>query len=335
MRREKSRDHLAKGVMGLVIFCFFILPEISGAEQEESVPPANSTLKLNSYVQVRHTHWDAGSDGFRIRRARFGFKGELLKNFNFNLQVDGTRSSILLDAAVEISSIPFATLSFGQFKVPFSLENLTPSSALDLVNRSQTVEELCPARDVGAAGRDIGVTASGKFSILEYTLGVFNGSGINRADTNDQKDIVGRLILRPFNSLAIGFSHYIGDQRPYASAVSVNRDRSGVDVFFSQGPVFIKGEYIFARDDQAERSGWYLRGGYFFIKEKLQGLVNYDSYDRDLDLAANRMDVLTLGVSWFFSRKTKLQVNYEHHRDEFAGTTDNVFLAQFQAYFEK
>jgi phosphate-selective porin OprO/OprP len=335
MKREKTWIHLAKGVTALILFCFFVLPGTAEADQEESVSPANSTLKLNGYVQVRYTHWDTGTDGFRIRRARFGFKGELLKNFNFKLQMDGTRSPVLLDAAVEISSIPYATLSFGQFKVPFSLDNLTSSSALDLVNRSQTVEELCPAQDIGSTGRDIGVTASGKFSILEYTLGVFNGSGINRVDTNDQKDIAGRLILRPFNSLAIGFSHYMGDQRPSASVVHVNRDRTGVDVFFSKGPAFIKGEYIFARDDQAESAGWYVRGGYSFVKEKLQALINYDSYDRDLDLAGNRIDVLTLGLNWFFSEKTKLQINYEHHRDEFAGTTDNVFLAQFQAYFEK
>jgi phosphate-selective porin OprO/OprP len=335
MRREKSWIHWAKGVTVLIIFCFFVLPGTAEAEQEESASPANSSLQLNGYVQVRYTHWDTGVDGFRVRRARFGFKGELLKNFNFKLQVDGTRSPILLDAAVEISSIPYATLSFGQFKVPFSLENLTSSSALDLVNRSQTVEELCPAQDIGSTGRDIGVTVSGKFSILEYTLGVFNGSGINRADMNDQKDIVGRLILRPFNSLAIGVSHYIGDQRLPASVVHVNRDRTGVDVFFSKGPAFIKGEYIFARNDQAEAAGWYVRGGYSFIKEKLQALINYDSYDRDLDLAGNRIDVLTLGLNWFFSQQTKLQINYEHHRYEFAGTTDNVFLAQFQAYFEK
>lgn len=321
--------------MGLIIFCFFVLPGISVAGQEESASPENSSVELNGYIQVRYTQWDSGSDGFRIRRARLGFKGEILKNINFKLQVDGTRWPILLDAAVEISSIPYAKLSFGQFKVPFSLENLTSSSALDLVNRTQTVEQLCPAQDIGSAGRDIGVTASGKFSILEYTVGVFNGSGINRADMNDQKDIVGRLILRPFNSLAIGVAHYIGDQRPVFGAAHVNRDRTGVDVFFSKGPALFKGEYIFARNDQAESAGWYVRGGYSFIKERLQALINYDSYDWDLDLAGNRMDVLTLGLNWFFSQKIKLQVNYEHHWDEFAGTTDNVFLAQFQAYFEK
>ena len=333
MRREKSRLHLAKEVMVLITFCFFVLPGTNEAKQEESVVSMSPSVKLNGYVQVRYTHWDAGTDGFRIRRARFGFKGELLKNFNFKFQVDGTRSPILLDAAVEISSIPYAALSFGQFKVPFSLDNLTSSSSLDLVNRSQTVEELCPAQDIGSTGRDIGVTASGKFSILEYSLGIFNGSGINRVDTNDQKDIVGRLILRPFNFLAIAVSHYIGDQRPMASAVSVNRDRTGVDVFFSKGPAFIKGEYIFARDDQAERSGWYVRGAYSFIPEKLQAVINYDSYDLDLDLAGNRIEVITLGVNWFFSQKTKLQVNYEHQKDELAGTTENIFLAQFQAGF--
>ncbi|MGD8536027.1 MAG: porin [Candidatus Aminicenantes bacterium] len=335
MTKEKS-GKMRKSVFLFVIFCLLSLVRPSVAGQEESVSPANLSIKLNGYVQVRYAHyWDTGANGFRIRRARFGFKGEFLKNFNVKLQVDGTRSPVLLDAAVEISSIPYATLSFGQFKVPFSLENLTSSSALDLVNRTQTVEQLCPGQDIGSSGRDIGVTVSGKFSILEYTLGVFNGSGINWIDMNDQKDIVGRLILRPFDSLALGVSHYMGDQRLFGGATHVNRDRTGVDVFFSKGPAFIKGEYFFARDDQFERSGWYVRGAYSFIPEKLQALINYDSYDRDLDLAGNRIDVLTLGLNWFFSQKTKLQINYEHHRDEFAGTTDNAFLAQFQAYFEK
>ncbi len=335
MEKENSKK-VRKREFLWVVFFLFVLVLPSSAGQEESAFAENSSVELNGYVQVRYTnYWDTGTDGFRIRRARLGFKGEILKNVNFKLQVDGTRSTILLDAAVEISSIPYATLSFGQFKVPFSLENLTSSSALDLVNRTQTVEQLCPGQDIGSAGRDIGVAASGKFSILEYTLGVFNGSGINRTDMNDQKDIIGRLILRPLNSLVIGVSHYIGDQRPIFGAAHVNRDRTGVDVFFSKGPAFIKGEYIFAKNDQDESAGWYVRGAYSFIPEKLQALINYDSYDWDLDLAGNRMDVLTFGVNWYFSQKTKLQINYEHHRDEFSDTTYDVFLAQFQAYFKK
>ncbi len=328
-------EEMRRKVFLLVVCGLFAVVHPSLAEQEESSVSKRLSQKLNAYVQVRYTNGEPGADGFRIRRARFGFKGELLKDFSIKFQVDGTRSPILLDAAVEISSIPYATLLFGQFKVPFSLENLSSSSALDLVNRSQTVKELCPAQDIGSAGRDIGVTVSGEFSILEYNLGVFNGSGMNRVDTNEQKDIVGRLRIHPFDFLVIGVSQYMGDQRPLASAVSVNRDRTGVDVFFSKEPVFLKGEYIFARDDQDERSGWYVRGGYSFIPDKLQAIVNYDSYDQDLDLAGNRIEVITLGVNWFFSQKTKLQVNYEHHSDEFSGITDNVFLAQFQAFFEK
>ncbi len=336
MEKEKC-GKMRKSVFLLVVFGLFYiaLPTLALAEQEESVTPASPSLKWNTYAQVRYTRWDSGIDGFLIRRARFTVKGELLKNFNFKLQVGARRSPILLDAVVEISSIPYAKLSFGQFKVPFSLDNLTSSSALDLVNRTRTVMVLCPGQDILSAGRDIGVTVSGKFSMLEYTLGVFNGSGINRVDRNDQKDIVGRLILSPFNFLVIGVSQYIGDQRPFASDSHVNRDRTGVDVFFSKGPAFIKGEYIFAKDDLARRAGWYVRGAYFFIPEKLQALINYDSYDRDLDLDNDRIKVITLGLNWHFSGRTKLQINYENHKDDLGGTTDNVFLAQFQAYFEK
>jgi phosphate-selective porin len=336
MEKEKW-EKMRKSVFLLVVFGLFCiaLPTLALAEQEESVTSASPSFKWSSYAQARYTLWDSGTDGFMMRRARFTLKGELIKNFNFKIQVGALRSPILLDAVVEISAIPYAKLSFGQFKVPFSLDNLTSSSALDFVNRTRTVRTLCPGQDIASEGRDIGVTVSGKFSILEYTLGFFNGSGINRVDMNDQKDIAGRLVFRPIESLAIGVSQYIGDQRPAGSDTHVSRDRTGVDVFFSKGPAFIKGEYIFAKDDLTRRAGWYVRGAYFFIPEKLQALINYDSYDRDLDLAANRIKIITVGLNWYFSGKTKLQINYENQKDDLAGTTDNVFLAQFQVYLEK
>jgi phosphate-selective porin len=336
MEKEKY-GKMRKSMFLLAVFGLFsiALPTLALTEQEESVSPASPSLKWSGYAQVRYTRWDSGIDGFLVRRARFTVKGEFLKNFSFKIQVGARRSPILLDAVIEITSIPYAKLSFGQFKVPFSLDNLTSSSALDLVNRTRTVRTLCPGQDIASAGRDIGVTVSGKFSMLEYTLGVFNGSGINQVDTNDQKDIAGRLVFRPIESLAFGVSQYIGDQRPFAFDSHVNRDRTGVDVFFSKGQAFIKGEYIFAKDDLARREGWYFRGAYFFIPEKLQALINYDSYDRDLDLAANRIKIITVGLNWYFSGRTKLQINYENIKDDLAGTTENVFLAQFQVYLEK
>jgi len=43
--------------------------------------------------------------------------------------------------------------------------------------------------------------------------------------------------------------------------------------------------------------------------------------------------VTTLGINYFFSRKTKIQVNYERRRGGSLESVDDVILAQIQAGF--
>jgi phosphate-selective porin OprO/OprP len=334
IRKKRSAERLIEQGILFLFLCPVFLVSTAAAGEEEVLPVlSEKLLKLSGYSQVQYTHWEGDSEDFRIRRARLGLKGSLLKNIDYSLQIDAVRNPVLVDARVDITLFPQAKLSFGQFKVPFSLENLTQSSALDNVDRTQTVKKICPAQDIGATGRDIGMTLSGKFSWIEYTFGVFNGSGINTRDMNDRKDVVGRLVVRPVHFLSLGVSHYEGVHSLFTGGPLLNRDRTGMDVFISAGQLFLKGEYILAKDGGIDRAGWYVRGAYSFIRDKLQAVVNYDSYDIDIDLDENRSDILTLGLNWFFSRNTKLQVNYEYHKQEWVETGDHVLLAQFQAGF--
>lgn len=319
----------------LLIFCLFSLGDTSKAEEykEESKHLTGQSLKWSGYSQVNYTHGENCRNEFRIKRSRIMLKGNVLKNINYKLQIDGGKTPILLDVKIEINFIPLAKLSFGQFKVPFSIENLISSSELDTINRSNTVENLCPGRDIGAQGRDIGITVNGKYSCLEYTLGVFNGSGINKIDYNDQKDKAGRLVFTPIRSLSIGFSHYNGRYSSHLSAPVLKKDRTGVDIFFFKNKLSLKGEYIFARDGQTERSGWYIQGGYYLIPKKLQAIVRHDSFDRNMAIREDRIVVITSGLNCFFSKKTKFQINYEYHKGGLDEAPKNVILAQVQAGF--
>ncbi|MGD8538770.1 MAG: porin [Candidatus Aminicenantes bacterium] len=217
--------------------------------------------------------------------------------------------------------------------MPFSIENLISGSELDTINRSNTVNKLCPARDIGTQGRDIGLIISGIYSIVEYTLGVFNGSGKNKKDTNDQLDIAGRLVLTPFRSFSIGLSYYNGRYNSEAGLPIKENNRTGVDILFLPGRFSLKGEYIFARDDQVEKYGWYIQGGYYLIKNKLEALVKHDFYNKDRSIGGNQRVVTTLGFNYFFSGKTKFQVNYEYRKGELYFSSRGVILAQVQAGF--
>jgi phosphate-selective porin OprO/OprP len=327
--------HKSLALLYLLIIYLFGMTRISeaGGSDEALKIPSDRSLKLGTYTQVGYTHWEEGREGFRIRQARVILKGDILKNINYKLQIDAVQSPVLLDAEIGIHLSPYAKLSFGQFKIPFSIENLISGSELDTINRSNTVKYLCPGRDIGAKGRDIGITVNGKYSSLEYTLGFFNGSGINKIDTNDQLDIAGRLVFTPFRSLFIGISHYNGRYSPPLGASTIKKHRPGVDVFFIRDRTSLKAEFIFARDNQTERSGWYIQGGYYFIQKKLQAIVKQDSFDRDMAFGGDQIVMTTLGLNYFFSRKTKLQLNYEYRRGGLEETFDGVILAQIQAGF--
>lgn len=332
---EIKGEILQKNKIFLLIFSLFILAgtSLAGKKKEEITILTGSSLKLSSYIQVRYTHQEDGVDGFRIRRARVRLKGDILKDVTYKLQIDTAKTPVLLDAQIGVKLSSRAGLTFGQFKVPFSLENLTSSSALDTINRSQAVEKLCPGLDIKAQGRDIGVAVHGQFSRIEYTLGVFNGSGINKTDYNDKKDIAGRLVFYPARFLALGLSHYNGKFSSQAGTPPLKRDRRGLDIFFLQGQLSLKGEYISARDDQADKYGWYLQGGYFIMPEKVQAIIKYDSFDKNKDIRGDRIAVMTFGLNWIFSEKTKFQINYEYHQEETSEASKSVILAQFQAGF--
>jgi phosphate-selective porin len=317
----------------ILFLLILVRASVAGENREESPFFPDQSLKWSGYFQVRYAQPEEGVNEFRIRRARLSLRGEIHKNIRYKLQVDAVKSPVLLDAEVEIHFNPQLRLRFGQFKVPFSLENLTSSSALDTINRSQTVENLCPGRDIRAAGRDIGVSLNGRFSGIEYSIGIFNGSGINKADTNDRKDIAARLVFYPVSSLVLGLSHYRGGYSSEQDDPILDKNRTGLEIAFVQERLSVKGEYIFARDDETKKYGWYVQGVYEFIPENIQAVIKYDCLDTNMHIRGNRSEMMTFGLNWFFSKKTLLQVNYEYHKEEANESSKNAVLIQFQAGF--
>lgn len=314
----------------LIIFSLFSLHGFICAEEDEDKSiSAGSPLNLSGYVQTMYSSPEDGIDSFRIRRARLKLKGEILKKLHYNLQIDAVKSPCLLDATMEFPFSPLTNLVFGQFKVPFSLENLTSSSALDTINLSQTVKKLCPGRDIRSSGRDIGLAVNGRFKKIEYTFGIFNGSGINQQDNNENKDISARMVFSPFKSLSLGISHYNGKYSSEEGAEPVVKKRTGLETSAVKGKFSIKSEVILARDAEVNKMGWYVQGG-FFPSKHIQTVIRYDFFEGDGDIEGDRISILTLGVNCFFSKKTKLQLNYEWHGEEENKISNNTILALFQ-----
>jgi Rrf2 family protein len=319
----------------LALLAATLLPAAVRADETKDSPvtTALKSLQLSGYFQVEGVDWDKGVDTFSLRRARPTLSGEILKGLKFKVSVDLVKSPVLLDALVEFEPARALGVRVGQFLVPFSLESVTPTSDLDMVNRAAVVDTLVPGRDNGSSGRDIGAAFYGTYSIFEYTLGLFNGAGANKSDTNSHKDWGGRIVLRPLSFLAVGGSLYRGRQSATATDPLLKRDREGLEAAILYKRASLKGEYIHATDDLVSKSGWYVQGGFFALRAKLQALVRYDTLDPDRSVAGNAQNVIAFGVNWFIKGRTKLQVNYEVHTLEGGAHQKSGLLAQFQAGF--
>jgi phosphate-selective porin len=313
-----------------------LLVAAAAAGQEKSPAPAvtaSRPFKLTGYTQVLSTTQSVGLDGLAIRRARFSLTGDILKNVKIKVQVDLLKNPVLLDAQIDWTLDKAAVVRVGQFKIPFSLESTTSSADLDSIDRSQVVNKIAPGWDIGASGRDIGLVLAGQASVFEYAVGTFNGAGLNKADTNDHKDLSARLLVRPVDGLAFGGSYYEGLYSTAAAAPRTVRRRIGGEAAWVTKDFSFKAEYIRATDAAAERDGGYVQAAAFVVPGKCQVLLKYDAYDKDRAAAGDRVGAYTAGLNWFLAERSKLQVNYLVFRGEAGLTLNRLLEIQLQLGF--
>lgn len=304
-------------------------------------------LALSGYSQVRYQILDEykKKDGLDIRRARLDLRGSVTPYFTYRVQADLADKPKLIDAYGEIKLADYLMITAGQFKIPFSLENLASSNKLEMIDRSQVVEALVArGKDVigNQNGRDLGIQVSGTLikvnsaPILEYRLGVFNGSGINVADTaNEAKDVAIRLIITPIKGLSFGGGYYNGWDKaikPDVNGQSQARNRTGFEVSYAVKKLSFKGEYIIGKDGKTDRSGWYVQAGYLVLP-KLQVLGKYDTYDPNTATTGNISVNYVFGANFNFNTWSRLQAFYTVRQEEGTKVNNNYLSIQYQIGF--
>jgi Phosphate-selective porin O and P len=172
------------------------------------------------------THQDTKNTfGFRLRRAEFKAKGEIVpKRVSYQLMIDaakapkfksvavtdqasgaviavtqpdGTDQSILQDFYITFTS-DYADVSLGQFKTPIGLEALQSSSKLLFPERAD-------AGRLFGDKRDLGIRIDKKLGdYFYYQAGLFNGTGLNTPEVDNDKNGALRLEVYPIKEVTIG-----------------------------------------------------------------------------------------------------------------------------------
>jgi phosphate-selective porin OprO/OprP len=307
-------------------------------------------IQISGYTQIRYQALEekGKNDGYDIRRARVDLTGNFTPYLSYRLMADFADKPKIMDAYADIKINDYLNITIGQFRIPFSVENLTPVRKFELIDFSQAVDALVfRAKDVigNQNGRDIGIQLGGAFlkrragNFLEYKFGVFNGSGINISDTaNAAKDFVGRILVNPFNGLTLGTSYYNGwgkaikPSSGYAGR-SQTRNRFGLEVNYATLRFLARGEYIQGIDGNTEKAGWYLLAGYYIIRQKLQLVCKYDTYDPNTATYNNVTTNYVTGANYNFNNWSRIQAFYTFRQEQGTKTDNNYLSIQFQIGF--
>jgi len=199
------------------------------------------SLRVGGLLQGDYRYYDYDSEDpdknkFDIRRARLFLQGWLTSHFEYKFEYEfqGAGSRRLLDAYGDVHLLPYLSVRLGQFKEPFSLEQVTKDKNIVFAERSMGYY-LTPRRDVGAV-----LHASVWDDRVNYGLGLFNGDGEDDAAGGDvdEPEFTGRLVFAPFRTWGLSwledfqFGGSLGYARIDRNNVNINVKTTGLTTFF-------------------------------------------------------------------------------------------------------
>jgi phosphate-selective porin OprO and OprP len=207
---------------------------------------------ITGYGQFDYRGYQSGNhppDTFLVRRARIAVEGKLERYFDFKVEGDfaDTTSTLLRDLYINFHRTDEFQVRLGQFKEPFSQEELRSDIYQDFVERS-LVNNLAPSRSPGLMAS--GVIDKGVF---EYQVGAFNGKGLLVTNNTNTPEGVLRLRFAPwkntksFIAKGLAFGGAFADGRSAGGTSFRGLTESRSFTYFT--PDTINGEYTRANGE--------------------------------------------------------------------------------------
>jgi hypothetical protein len=315
---------------GSLVLCLAlgVLATADPAAAQDVTPPAVSVgrVTISGFVQLDAIFAESSSapagpgndegeppDSFSVPRARVGLSGALTSKVSWyvvgdfaNVTNDGR---VLRDAYLQFAAHPQFAIKIGQMVAPFSLERLTTYTKLELIDRSVIGASMVPSRDVGL----MVFNHQPWRGWLTYGAAVINGTGQNRADDNNAKDVVGRVATKVprLTHLTVGVNAQAGEQ------AAGPRRRVGVDLNYEARDYRIAVERVSQRRDVATRidaAGFSVIGAYkHHVEHATPHYAGYELAARYVD-AHDDANVLTshqlqAGGTYFVTPALRLQSN--------------------------
>lgn len=326
-------------------------PRFSAVQNDENQP----------YLGERD--YQAGNDGFSIRRARLYVLGQLNPQVGYTIQYqadNGAENPNLHVAQAEWRGWQPLNLVAGQLQTPFGYQIVLCDAYLLTADRAVVSDFIPPDKDIGIRF-DGKVPIAGK---LNYQFFVGNGSTKYKANPNGGLLWVGRLTARPAPHLCVGADYATNsdtDASPYQSrflkrngdpygllpfytAAKVDEQAWSADFQYQRAPLTVWGEYIRGRirprgGDAVTADGWYVDVGYFVPyqgrDDKLQLVAEYQRFDANTAVR-DRFDLrgTTLGLNYYIvGYEQLLRLNYVWMEEKVDPVANDRLILQYQLWF--
>jgi phosphate-selective porin len=353
-------------VRAVLCLCAYAVPVLLEAQSLGTVKPAGKepALSIGGLLQVQAEFGDRGdtrfgndNDRFYLRRARLNATGKFLEELDFRLEADlaGSLSNTsalraqMTDGYVNWNRYPQANVRVGQFKTPFGFEQLYSDPRLFLLERSLVNDRLTLSRQLGAqVGGDLFEKR------LSYAAGVFNGNGANNSFNDDDSFLAsarlsGVLWRRQSSAWSLGGNVFSSEDTSVSASdfgfdnnvFAGERVGTGLDTQLTAGRIELWAEYLsvdWKPSSGRPRSeigseGWYVQGSYFFIPDRLQGVLKAESFDPVVEDRTEPFEIGTAGLGWYLKgHDLKLLLNYLRVRQDGQEDQDKI-LTRMQVIF--
>lgn len=335
---------------------------LKSRNQDKAEKKSDEKLELEGvimwdYDQCNGIHIGRGRAEYRVvhetelRRAHIDLKSTIDKEWQAELQVsfeDEDETPKVEDAFISFTGWEYITLTVGQTKEPFGLEELTSSSNISTIERSMATSAFAP-------GCNLGLGISGGQGPFIWALGVYKAA--DRKNRIDTYALTGRLGFAPWELkkrvLYFGISGSVRDfsgetykieesaevhtaEKIVKSAETSADDVRllGVEFAWAMGPFSLQAEHMTAFikaviGEDAVYMGYYIQGNLFLTGEyrpyknggfkrikpaskygALELISRFSSLDAEDNDSGTRAENLTLGLNYYINKRIRLMNNY-------------------------
>ena len=323
------------------------------------------SLRLFGYAQstfnVKDTDGER-TDEMAIERVILMAQAQLTRQLGFFIMADVAATDSkkhLHEYYGQYDFMPELKVRIGQFKQPFMLENIIPPTLLGNIQMNEaTLYETAIATDPlmgNTVGRDAGIMVTGDLlpnsngrARLNYSLGIFNGTGINTKENNTKKDLIGMVNWLPAKGVTLSTSFILGTGHALTNDLysdikagdDYSRKRWSLGTELDLKPLKFRSELALGWNGGTRSCGAYAEA-WLTLWKGLDFVADFDYLNKDVSLSKEQQSLLSgftetcnylCGLQYWIYKQCRISTQLVY-KDRRTGPDTKQWITQFQVAF--